>query len=247
MNSWRLIETPPADGAWNMAVDAALMQSVADGGPCVLRFYRWEVPTLSLGYFQPVAQRNDHLASRACPIVRRSTGGGAIVHDHEITYSLVLPAAHPRAVPTQGLYQLLHATLIEALGDWQIAAKICPGGDKLSPSEEPFLCFERRAAGDVLLGTEKIAGSAQRRRRGAILQHGSVLLSKSQAAPELFGISDSGGKVVPADDLQGAWRERLGKECEISWQPDVLTPLESRHAAQLVEETYGHLDWTNCR
>ncbi len=244
MNSWRLIESPAAPGDWNMAVDAALMESVADGGACCLRFYRWAEPTLSLGYFQPADQRESHMASRTCPIVRRATGGGAIIHDQEITYSVVLPASHPRAVPAQELYQLLHETLVDALSDWQIVATICPDRDKLSPSEEPFLCFQRRAAGDVLLGNAKIAGSAQRRRRGAILQHGSVLLSKSCAAPELFGIGELGGKSVPAHDLQRAWRDRLGRVCELCWRPDTLTPLEGRHAALLVAETFGQLDWT---
>ncbi|HVU90420.1 MAG TPA: biotin/lipoate A/B protein ligase family protein [Pirellulales bacterium] len=247
MNAWRLIESPAAAGDWNMAVDAALMDSVAAGGPCTLRFYRWEAPTLSLGYFQAAAQRDEHAPSRDCPLVRRATGGGAIVHDIEITYSLVLPAEHPRAALAQELYQLLHETLVEVLGEWHIAATICPRGDKLSAHEEPFLCFQRRAAGDVLLGESKIAGSAQRRRRGAILQHGSVLLSKSRAAPELFGISDLGGTVVPAHDLQGAWRDRLGRRCEVCWRAEGLSVEETGRAARLVEEIYGQLDWTRRR
>ena len=76
----RLIVDPPASGAWNMAVDEALLESVADGGPATLRFYQWSEPTLSLGYFQPYADREQHEASRELTVVRRSTGGGALIH-----------------------------------------------------------------------------------------------------------------------------------------------------------------------
>jgi lipoate-protein ligase A len=247
MNSWRLIESPAGPGDWNMAVDAALMESVAASGQCCLRFYSWSEPTVSLGYFQNAADRQTHGASRACAIVRRSTGGGAIVHDHEITYSLVVPTGDALVAHPPELYQLLHRTLIEALSDWQIVAKICPGADTHSPAQEPFLCFERRAAGDVLLGHAKVAGSAQRRRRGAVLQHGSVLLKKSPAAPELFGIIDLGGKVVAPDDLTSAWRDRVARSCHICWQSEPLDGVEIERAAQIVGEFYGQPGWTNRR
>ncbi|HEY4308302.1 MAG TPA: biotin/lipoate A/B protein ligase family protein [Pirellulales bacterium] len=247
MNSWRLIENPPAAGDWNMAVDAALMESVAATGQCCLRFYSWAEPTLSLGYFQNAADRQRHTASQACPIVRRSTGGGAIVHDRELTYSLVVPTGHPLVARPPELYLLLHRTLIEALSDWQIVAKICPDTINRSSNDEPFLCFERRAEMDVVLDDWKIAGSAQRRRRGAVLQHGSVLLKKSSAAPELFGIIDVGGKVVEGDALATAWREQLAKQCKISWQKIPLDAAESERATDLVGEIYGQPGWTQRR
>ncbi len=80
----RLIIDPPAAGRWNMAVDEALLLSAASRRTVTLRVYQWEVPTLSLGYFQPHAQREQHASSRHCPLVRRATGGGAIVHDRRI-------------------------------------------------------------------------------------------------------------------------------------------------------------------
>src|SRR5687767_6703039 len=91
MPTARLIIDPPAEGSWNMAVDEALLESAADSGEITLRFYEWSRATLSLGYFQSHAERSGHTASLACPMVRRSTGGGAIVHDQELTYSLVVP------------------------------------------------------------------------------------------------------------------------------------------------------------
>src|SRR5688500_9559950 len=97
MSALRVITDPPASGAWNMAVDEALLESAATGSVATLRFYEWHEPTLSLGYFQPAADREQHAASRACPLVRRASGGGAIVHDRELTYSLAWPLRDVRA------------------------------------------------------------------------------------------------------------------------------------------------------
>ncbi|MEM6330787.1 MAG: lipoate--protein ligase family protein, partial [Planctomycetota bacterium] len=91
MQPCRLIVDPPQPGARNMAVDEALLDAAAAGAGATLRLYRWSSPTLSLGYFQPLAARAAHPASAGCPCVRRHSGGGAIVHDHELTYSLAVP------------------------------------------------------------------------------------------------------------------------------------------------------------
>ena len=93
----RLIIDRPLPGAWNMAVDEALLLDASENGSASLRFYGWNAPTLSLGYFQRYDDRDLHAASRDCAVVRRQTGGGAILHDRELTYSLVLPPNHPLA------------------------------------------------------------------------------------------------------------------------------------------------------
>ncbi len=97
MIEFRLLIDPPAPGAWNMAVDEVLLDWSAQSGGYAWRFYRWDEPTLSLGYFQPYEDRQRHPPSRACPAVRRATGGGAILHDAELTYSLAVPAGSPLA------------------------------------------------------------------------------------------------------------------------------------------------------
>ncbi len=244
METWRLIESPPGRGDWNMAVDAALMESVAAGGACCLRFYTWSEPTVSLGYFQEYAARQTHPASAACPLVRRATGGGAIVHDRELTYSVVVPADHPLVSPPPELYQVLHRTLVAALAEWHICAALCDDSSHVPVAEEPFLCFQRRASGDVILGGAKIGGSAQRRRRGAILQHGSVLLARSLAAPELPGLAELGGKLIQAAELGQAWRAHLAHDGMIDWQSALLTESESQQASQIAHETYRGADWT---
>src|SRR5690242_1143259 len=90
MKEIRLILDPPAPGSWNMAVDEALLETAADAGIATLRFYQWNEPTLSLGYFQAAAERNQHSMSSGCPLVRRASGGGAILHDRELTYSIAM-------------------------------------------------------------------------------------------------------------------------------------------------------------
>src|SRR5437764_2183769 len=121
MNALRLLLDPPAPGAWNMAVDEALLETAAGSGVATLRFYQWQEPTLSLGYFQAAADRQQHAASRDCPLVRRASGGGAILHDRELTYSIALP--QPKAAAA--LYDACHETLIAALRELAVAASLC--------------------------------------------------------------------------------------------------------------------------
>jgi lipoyl(octanoyl) transferase len=246
-----LLDERPQAGAWNMAVDEALLEWSAETGRAAIRFYRWAEPTLSLGYFQPIAARRVHTASRDGPAVRRLTGGGAIVHDRELTYSLVVPASHPAGWRRAALYEAVHGALVEALAGWGIRASLCPAGPSGRADDEPFLCFQRRAPGDVLVGGVKVAGSAQRRRRGAVLQHGSVLLGRSAAAPELPGLGDLGG---PADApgaamadaaLAAAWLEPLARRLALRW---VEWPGEAGlfgRARRLVDARYAAPAWTD--
>ena len=153
-----LIVDPPASGAWNMGFDEALRERVAQTGRAAVRFYQWAPATLSLGYFQCYASRGEHPGSAGLPVVRRASGGGAIVHDRELTYSCVFPVRDRLGRPIQQLVDEFHRALIEILRDWSIAARLCESASGISREEEPFLCFRRRAAGDVLLDGAKIAG-----------------------------------------------------------------------------------------
>ena len=208
----RLLRHGPSPGPWNMAVDEVLLnQAEAQVGKqsgC-LRLYRWQEPTVSLGYFQDYA---DHLlvkASKDCAVVRRLTGGGAIVHDAELTYSIVLPKSHPLAARRDELYAAAHETLVAVLARLGICADL---SDAIpSSGSEPFLCFQRRASGDVVLSGMKIAGSAQRRRNGAVLQHGSILLRRSTAADVLPGLVDLSGQAISEDELAELWLPELGR------------------------------------
>lgn len=187
-----IIEQSPRSGADNMRIDESMLQSVVDGhGKTLVRIYRWKVPTISLGHFQ----KNVRLPARfaECPVVNRLTGGGAILHDQELTYSIALSADHAlRHDPTEA-YVRVHTAIIGLLGEFGIVSKM-RGTDHASESGaepgEQLLCFLRHDPRDVVIGTDKIIGSAQRRRKGNILQHGSVLMRASDHVPEIPGIVD---------------------------------------------------------
>ncbi len=175
----RIIHDGPLPGPENMARDEALLHLVGKGeSPPTLRFYQWDPPTISLGYFQKYADYEalpppaGNLAA-----VRRLTGGGAILHDKELTYSITVP--HDHALLEGGpnkLYERAHDALIATLAEQGITANRCGTSDNSGAAKGPFFCFARRHCLDVLIGSKKLAGSAQRRTKEAVLQHGSIIL-----------------------------------------------------------------------
>ena len=183
-----ILDEPPHSGAWNMAVDAALLDESLRAGMTFVRLYRWDEATLSLGYFQKPEERLDDPRFANLPWVRRLSGGGAILHHHEQTYSCTLPPSHPLAGQPFQLYHLMHAIVIDWLRERGVDA--VPRGHDSDGRTAPFLCFQRAAAPDLVVRGHKVLGSAQRRRRGAVLQHGSLLLSASESARELLGVAE---------------------------------------------------------
>jgi len=225
----RLIVDESADmvsahaGVMNMAIDEAMLQSAAEEGVTSLRFYTWEAPTLSLGYFQRAVHRADHEASQNCPWLRRASGGGAIMHDRELTYSFAMPS-DSRFGDSEIYYLAFHETLVEVLRDMRIDATVHPPDAVVS--DEAFLCFQRRASGDVILGGSKIAGSAQRRWKNALLQHGSVLLAKSAYAPELPGLQELSDFAKYPLELARNWCQKLQSQLKADFTPSRLTDRE---------------------
>ncbi|MFO0908252.1 MAG: lipoate--protein ligase [Isosphaeraceae bacterium] len=237
------------DGPLNMARDELLLELVsAEAGIAALRTYGWSVPTLSLGYFQSFrdATADPRWASR--PLVRRPTGGGAIWHDQELTYALAVPRCHPLYRRNTELYQVVHATIQELLAAAGMSAAR-RGGASASQADapRPLLCFADRDAEDLVIGPHKVVGSAQRRRAGAILQHGSVLLRTSEATPELPGAID----LTPFARLDPAWigelRRRLPASLGFTTETTDWTPTQRLRAEELAESTYRHRDWLQRR
>jgi lipoyl(octanoyl) transferase len=252
MATLRVLFDPAACGPWNMAVDEGLLETAAATGLATLRFYAWTQPTVSVGYFQSIRDRQQHSASRDCPLVRRATGGGAIVHDRELTYSLALPSTTSKSAQHH-LYQLLHQSLVKTLRTLGIAASLCSpaaGGAEHRgdpPDKQPFLCFERRTPGDVLCGDSKIAGSAQRRRRGSVLQHGSILLAASRCAPHLLGIQELRNQQLMAAELAACWEQEIASCLNLSAIAGELSSLERCRARELEAARFASKEFTERR
>jgi lipoate-protein ligase A len=177
-DGWRLLLDKPAGGAWNMAVDEVLLEGVAAGtSPPTLRFYEWTPPCLSLGYFQPFDVVDvDGCRALGVEVVRRPTGGRAILHDRELTYSVALPAAvlgHDGGVLPS--YYRISLALKDGLRGLGVPATLAPESASSSAAHGP-VCFDRPSAHEILLHGRKLVGSAQMRRGGGLLQHGSILI-----------------------------------------------------------------------
>lgn len=179
-------------------------------------------------------------------MVRRLTGGGAILHDHELTYSVTLPRDHALARNRDELYQVVHRSLVAVLKQWALQPQLFVAG-AARPASEPFLCFERRAPGDVLAGRSKVAGSAQRRRRGAVLQHGSVLLRASDAARHLAGVSELADCSIGAGELVRRWLPNLSESLGGQWQPSSLSDAVRSRAGDLLTGKYMTESWLRDR
>lgn len=238
----RVLFDPSLAGAANMARDEALLARVGLGeSPASLRFYGWSPATISLGYFQPFASY-ESLPPPAgeLDVVRRPTGGGAILHDQELTYAIVAPLSH--AILSRGprvLYELAHDALMAAVGEKAQLAR-CGFTDDSGAAKGPFFCFERRHCLDVLIGAEKLAGSAQRRTRDAVLQHGSIVLERryeQQRAAELNAVA-----VVDRDELARRMVDALASSTGIAFELGVWSEAELADARAL-ESKHRSDEW----
>ena len=182
--TWRLIEDGPVvDGKLNMAMDRAILTACERGqAPATLRLYGWEKPTLSIGYSQNKLRDVDtaQCERRNIPIVRRFTGGRALLHQYELTYSLVAPIPHP-GFPGNlaGAFGAVSKAVIFSLEKAGVAKPEISGKDKRSQGEgkkRSPACFSTSNHWEITVKGKKLAGSAQRRLNGAFLQHGSILL-----------------------------------------------------------------------
>lgn len=188
----------PRSGLMNMAIDDAMLEYADECRAVVLRVYQWSEPTLSLGYFQKISEREGHAPGSNLPLVRRATGGGAIVHDHDLTYSLAVPQSSSTVGAAPAVYAAVHKVMVEwlvelglAARQWQETYNLQTASEqRLANSKTEFLCFHRRSEGDVVVGDHKVMGSAQRRSKGALLQHGSLLMAASDHAPSLLGLRE---------------------------------------------------------
>ena len=243
----RLLVDPAMGAAANMARDQALLDAAGAGAAPVLRFYRWSPAAISLGYFQPIDDWRRESLSRL-DLVRRPTGGGAILHDDELTYSLAVPADWPivQHRPTR-LYKLAHRAIrdtLNALG-LDAPADFHPGPEQGNSRRGPFFCFARRHRMDLLIGGDKVVGSAQRRAAGAILQHGSIILRRLPPQP-CTGVNDHLAAPVTPAALIDAIAPAMARVLEVELVSSQYSDAELAGAAEH-ERRYGSDAWTNQR
>ena len=261
MDVWRFLDGGWATGARQMAVDDALLTLCCRGpfdelrtGPSAegrptLRLFGFRPACLSLGRFQPAEQvcRPGRQAGRpsapGVDLVRRPTGGGAVLHQSDICYSIVLPLSHPLAAGgIRRSYQRLARGLaagLEVLG-------LPPLGEAATvrPSERGGWCFEAIAPHELTLAGRKLVGSAQARREGALLQQGSIRLAPEPAAPRATSLQEALGRPVSWDELAEALVLGFARAWGIEIRPGELTAEEEELARRLEGERYGDPAWT---
>ena len=179
--SWRLIIDGDLPGAQNMARDVAILESVSEGdSPPTLRLYGWNPPCLTLGRHQGIEAADlEFCSAEGIDVVRRPTGGRALLHQHELTYAVVAPLGRgplPRGL--QDAYRLICGALVQAMQSLGIDAKLTAGDVNLQlPGPRSTMpCFEAPAGGEVVVRNRKLIGSAMRAHAGSILQHGAIVL-----------------------------------------------------------------------
>ncbi len=259
---WRLLLDGVRPGARNMAVDEALAESVDRGrsGP-VLRLYRWEPACLSLGFAQPAAVADaSFCAAHGIDVVRRPTGGRAVLHHLELTYAVIAPLRMPRFTgDLQAAYQTICRALVAGLRTLGVPAELSgtPEGGHIRPTQA-VPCFVGPAAGEIVSSGRKLVGSAMRRAGTAILQHGSILEGwDGPLQAGCLGLADDSSlrsAVITLSEILGAAPDprRLAEAvahgfAEVfgaGFVASKLTADESARADLLVRERYAHERWT---
>ena len=228
-----MLTDAPGDAVRNMSVDAALLELAATP---TLRLYGWSPHAVSLGYFQSLAAFDD--LPKATPIVRRTTGGGAIHHGDELTFSLALDAALlPADVASS--YALLHDAVVRALDEIGVSCRRATDG-QLSARPEDRWCFEHPVQGDLLTDAGKLCGSAQRRQRRRVLHHGSLVLRRPAHTPCVAAVED---QIEPSEQVRRGLRAALVREfaAALGLRPShgELSEAERERAHALTQDVYG--------
>jgi lipoyl(octanoyl) transferase len=270
LSRWRLIHSLPAPGSWNMAADEAILEITARGqSNPALRLYAWSPPCLSLGYAQPVSDVDlDQLSSLGWDLVRRPTGGRAILHTDELTYSVIAPLSEPRVSGSVlASYQTLSQALLHALRQLGVPAQSLEkiDGNSGTGNQNP-VCFEVPSNYEITANGFKLVGSAQARRKEGFLQHGSLPLygdltritralrfpsaaERSEAAERLLSragtVESILGKRLEWEEAAEAFACAFREALNLDLYPADLTPAEMDRAQELVHEKYAHSSWTS--
>lgn len=258
MDAWRLIIDSPCDGATNMARDEALAAHAGVDGPPTLRLYAWQPACLSLGRFQRGAEIDRAACARAgVDVVRRPSGGRALLHDAELTYALIAAEHYPLLGSASILesYRRISMALLAGLRGLGVAAELTPATRR--GAHASAACFDSPASYELTVRGRKLVGSAQTRRTGVMLQHGAIPLAPhaehlaalllhppAGLASRMIALDEAAGRAVGFAELAAALIEGFSQEWSITLEPGGLTAAERESEHQLRAEKYADDGWT---
>jgi lipoate-protein ligase A len=264
MDIWRLLTTPPSHGAWNMAVDEAILEAVGSGAALpTLRLYAWEPACLSLGYAQPLTDVDiPRLHARGWEMVRRPTGGRAVLHTDELTYAVIASHDEPRVAGTVlESYHRLAQAIVQAFNLLAVQVEVNENAAASHGAPANPVCFEVPSTYEITVAGKKLVGSAQARRKEGVLQHGSLPLAgdlarivqvmafpdeetRTRAAGRLLDrattVEAALGRRVSWDEAARAFVAAFESVLALDLQPGTLTPAEIKRADELVRVKYAH-------
>lgn len=266
-DTWRCIFTPPARGAWNMAVDEAVLEAVGRKQSLpTLRLFAWQPACLSLGYAQSIKDVDlPRLHARGWDLVRRATGGRAILHVDELTYSVIAPLDEPRlAGSVLESYQRLAGVLVRAVRSLGLPVEMEDKAPSINGEKGP-VCFEVPSAYEIVVGGKKLIGSAQARKKEGILQHGTFPLygdltritqvlvfpdeqTRTAAGEKLLAraatVETVTGSSIAWETAAAAFASSFETQLDLKLVRGELSPAELARAEELVKNKYDHPDWT---
>ncbi|BBK28133.1 octanoyltransferase LipM [Staphylococcus arlettae] len=261
--TWNFINTGSNDPYYNMAFDEALLNFVSRGEiDPVIRFYTWNPGTLSVGYFQRLTKEIDTAKVKALGygLIRRQTGGRGVLHDKELTYSVIVPESHPNMPSTiTEAYRVISEGLLEGfkLLGFDAYFAIPRSEEEREKLKQPrsAVCFDAPSWYELVVEGRKIAGSAQVRQKGVILQHGSLLQDvdidelfdlfifkndrlkdkmKQAFVDKAVAINDIAERHISIAEMESAFEAGFKKGLDIEFKPLKLTPSQLQEVDELI-------------
>ncbi|KRG14918.1 lipoate--protein ligase family protein [Lederbergia galactosidilytica] len=265
-DTWGLIDTGYQDAAINMALDECLLLwHSKDLIPPVLRFYGWTKPTLSIGHFQK--ERTIHfpgIAKHGCQFVRRLTGGSAVLHDDELTYSLVVSEQKPYIEESiRKAYHTLAQGIFAGFKELDIQAQFSMPEEHFT-KERSAVCFERPSDYEMLVNGKKISGHAQTRKLGVLMQHGSLPFTmdremlfdlfafsteelrarkRESFSSKAISMNEASGKQITYDEAVTAFTKGFETGLDLHFTPFALSDSQWEEVQTLAESKYRSDEW----
>ena len=268
---WNFINTGSKNPYYNMAMDEALLNFVSRGEiDPVIRFYTWNPATLSIGYFQRLQKEIDidKVKEKGYGLVRRQTGGRGVLHDKELTYSVIVPESHPNMPSTvTEAYKIISQGLLEGFKNlgFETYFAIPRSKEERDKLKQPrsSVCFDAPSWYELVVEGRKIAGSAQTRQKGVILQHGSILQDididdlfdmfkfknerlkakmKENFVQKAVAINDISNQHITLNEMENAFESGFKKGRNIDFKPLELTEKQKEEVQEL-EEKYRSEAW----